>query len=153
MNPELDPSENSNTPATLEWIADGEYSLDLIPKSLYDLCENVLSCEKAQGEINIILTGDALVRQLNGDFRNKDKTTDVLSFPSEDEDMAHEIYVSIPQVERQAPRFEATFDQEISRVIIHGLLHILGYDHIKAGERKIMRAKEEDYLQTTIYHK
>ena len=114
--------------------------------------EEVLEAENApEAELNLIFTEDELVRQLNGEYRNKDKTTDVLSFPMGEEDFLGEVYVSIPQVEKQAPRFGASFEQELQRVCLHGILHILGYDHIDASDRKVMREKEESYLKREIY--
>ncbi len=120
---------------------------------LISFLEEVLELEEApQAELNIILTEDLLVRQLNAEFRNKDKTTDVLSFPMEDEpEFMGEVYISIPQVERQAPRFDTDFDNELKRVALHGILHILGYDHIDLKDRLEMRKKEEMYLERSIY--
>ena len=116
------------------------------------LAEKILIAEEAPSKtLNIILTGDELVRSLNTDYRNKAKTTDVLSFPLEDEEMLGEVYISVEQVERQAPRFDNSFEDELARMFVHGVLHIIGYDHIKPAERKIMRAKEEFYLNRSIY--
>jgi probable rRNA maturation factor len=123
-------------------------SLDKLLEFLNEINELEGNIEKI---ISIIFTDDLSMRALNSDFRNKDKTTDVLSFPMEDEEYLGEIYISIPQVLRQAPRFDASPGDELRRVSLHGLLHIFGYDHIKPSERKIMRSKEETYLNTSIY--
>jgi probable rRNA maturation factor len=61
------------------------------------------------------------------------------------------LYISVPQVLRQAPRFGTTEHEEMRRVLVHGLLHLLGYDHIKPKDRVVMRAKEEDYLGRSPY--
>lgn len=128
---------------------------------LIQKCQFVLQSEDEDLPVNIVFTGDEQVRELNRDFRDKDKTTDVLSFPWEEdgdeeflddeEQLLGELYISIPQVERQAPRFDTTFEEEMERVVIHGLLHLLDYDHIKASDRKVMRAKEEFYLGRSPY--
>lgn len=106
---------------------------------------------KLQGEINVIMTDDSHQRQLNREFRNKDKTTDVLSFPWYDEDLLGEIYISEPQVRRQAPRFNNSFEQELKRMFVHGILHLCGYDHMETKERQIMRNREENILGWKIY--
>lgn len=118
---------------------------------LLKLCQQILIEEEQIGDVNIILTNDAHVRLLNLEFRKKDKTTDVLSFPWNDEDILGEIYISVPQVARQAPRFENSFENEFKRMFIHGLLHLCAYDHMKPDERKEMRTREEEILGWKIY--
>lgn len=142
----------------LNFFLDEGYEIDPgILERLKLLCQKVLIEEGSDLPVNIILTGDSEVRELNRDYRNKDKTTDVLSFPWEadpedeqfltDEDkLLGELYISLPQVERQAPRFDTTYEEEMQRVTIHGLLHLLGFDHIKTADRKVMRAREEHHL-------
>ncbi len=121
-------------------------------EELQELALQILTAEKAPAKIlSLIFTGDELVRQLNTDFRKKAKTTDVLSFPMEDEEYLGEVYISVEQVIRQAPRFDNTTENELCRMVTHGILHVLGYDHIKPSDRKVMRAKEELYLNRTIY--
>lgn len=122
-----------------------------IEEELRTLALKVLEEEDQSGEVNIILTHDDKLRSLNKEFRNKDKTTDVLSFPWHDEDFLGEIYISEPQVRRQAPRFDNTFENELKRMFIHGLLHLCGYDHMEAKERKEMRMREEEILGWKIY--
>lgn len=133
-----------------------------LEQRLRELCHKVLCAENSTLPVNIVMTGDAEVRELNRDYRNKDKTTDVLSFPWEcdpedseflddEEKLLGELYISVPQVERQAPRFDTTFEEEMNRVTVHGLLHLLGFDHIKPQDRKIMRAREEHHLGRSPY--
>jgi probable rRNA maturation factor len=112
----------------------------------------VLKEEGCELEVNCVFTTDNAVQSLNRDFRKKDVTTDVLSFPWEgDDELLGEVYISIPQVLRQAPEFGATPKQEIQRVCLHGILHLLGYDHIDEKDRKVMEPKEESYLKRKIY--
>jgi len=96
----------------------------------------------------MILIGDAQMRTLNRDFRRKDKTTDVLSFPLETDGntIEGEIYISCPQAKRQAPLFDNRLESEILRLTAHGLLHLAGYDHKTPREKKSMFSKEEKYL-------
>lgn len=127
--------------------------LDSFPheEELKALTLEILSEENKSGEINVILTNDEHVRQLNRDFRKKDKTTDVLSFHWDEPDFLGEIYISEPQVRRQAPRFGNTFENELKRMYVHGLLHLCGYDHMEPGPRLRMRQREETILGWKIY--
>ena len=119
--------------------------------NLKALANKIFQAEKGASPINIIITDDVSVRTLNKDYRNKNKTTDVLSFVWNDEDLLGEVYISYEQVCKQAPRFDNTEQEEMERVLAHGILHIMGYDHIKESDRKVMRAKEEFYLSKKIY--
>ncbi len=92
--------------------------------------------------VTIVFAGERLMRQLNRDFRGKNRVTDVLSFPSEQSEHERmmqpslgDIVICVHQVARQAKEHDMTFDTEIAQLILHGLLHLHGYDHaIDAGE-------------------
>ena len=85
--------------------------------------------------VSIVLAGDATVRRLNRDFRRKDATTDVLSFPSGGEELPDgtrplgEIVISVAQAARQAEAAGHSLAREVRVLVIHGYLHLLGYDH------------------------
>jgi probable rRNA maturation factor len=85
--------------------------------------------------VSIVLAGDATVRRLNRDFRRKDATTDVLSFPSGGEELPDgtrplgEIVISVAQAARQAEAAGHSLARELRVLVIHGYLHLLGYDH------------------------
>ncbi|GAC1404273.1 MAG: rRNA maturation RNase YbeY [Pyrinomonadaceae bacterium] len=90
----------------------------------------------------IVFVSDARMRKLNGEFRGKNKTTDVLSFPSEQDEferkagaMLGDVVISVERAERQARENELDFETEISQLILHGMLHLSGYNHeTDAGE-------------------
>jgi probable rRNA maturation factor len=99
-------------------------------------------------DIEVILTDNAAIRELNAAHRGKDKATDVLSFPLEG-DMPHmplgSIVISVEYAQDKAEAFGHTLDDEIALLFIHGLLHLLGYDHeTDNGE---MRKKERDIIE------
>ncbi len=101
--------------------------------------------------INVIFTTDEFIRVLNRQFRGKDRATDVLSFelagPGDDgEETFGEIYISLPTAQRQAQEYGTTFNEEVLRLVCHGLLHLLGYDHEKEEDARMMRQREERYL-------
>ncbi|MBD3233803.1 MAG: rRNA maturation RNase YbeY [candidate division Zixibacteria bacterium] len=106
----------------------------------------VLSRENKRGvTINIVFTDDKYMRGLNKNYLGEDRTTDVMSF-NIDEEMLGEIYVSLPQARRQAQERGIPIKVEIKRLLIHGLLHLLGYDHASEEEKRLMFAKQEHYL-------
>jgi len=115
-------------------------------KGLQKLARKVAQGETLQGAVDVVFCSDAKVRELNKAYRKLDKVTDVLSFEWHEEDFAGEIYIATAQVERQAPRYNNDYVNELRRVLVHGMLHLCGYDHIKPGERRVMRAKEDFYL-------
>lgn len=100
---------------------------------------------------NLICCSDYSIRRLNRDYRNIDKVTDVLSFPFEDNDFLGEIYISIKRTGIQARRFGHSFNQEFLRLVVHGLLHLAGFDHLSKTDRIRMNEKENHYLQECMY--
>lgn len=111
-------------------------------------------------ELGILVTGDEKVRELNHLYRGLDCTTDVLSFALTEGDdfvappdgVLHlgEVIISYPQAERQAPEMGKETKQEIALLLVHGILHLLGYDHAEEDEEQLMRAKEASLLQTAF---
>jgi probable rRNA maturation factor len=100
--------------------------------------------------ISLSFVGDAAIRTLNRKYRDHDKATDVLSFPlvtngsrrGPEERMLGDIVISVDTAERQAAGYDATIDAELRRLIIHGILHLLGHDHERARERAAMEREE-----------
>ncbi len=82
-----------------------------------------------KGEVNVLLTGDAEVRRLNRQFRHKDKATDVLSFPGIDARFAGDIAISVSTAARSARQLGHSPAEEIKVLLLHGVLHLAGYDH------------------------
>jgi len=126
-------------------------------KTIQLLTKHVLTSEKTDSSVDVILVDDKFMRRLNKKFTNKDKTTDVLSFGMrEDKSDAIEypslgdIYVSLDQAKRQAVEYKVGFEEEVARLVTHGLLHLLGYDHASKKEETIMRKKEEGYLEKLL---
>jgi len=93
----------------------------------------------------VVLCSDYVIRRLNRLYRNKDRATDVLSFPFGDDDLLGEIYISLQRAKVQARRYGLTYEEELRRLLIHGLLHLMGYDHLKKADREIMEDKERAY--------
>lgn len=99
----------------------------------------------------IILTDEANIQKINREYRNIDKVTDVISFAFEDNDkkmynntrILGEIYICIPRMKQQAIDYGHSETREICFLAVHGLLHLLGYDHMKVDDEKIMFGKQE----------
>jgi len=115
----------------------------------------ILKKEKKQGDISIIFVGTKKIRDLNKRYRKQDKVTDVLSFSHglvdtkfKDIFELGEIIICLIRVKKDAQEFKSDFEKELKWVIIHGILHALGYDHEKSEkEAKRMKKKEEYYLK------
>lgn len=98
-------------------------------------------------EVSVLLTDDAGIHELNLAYRKKDKPTDVLSFPMDDECLLGDIVISVERAASQAVSFGVSMDEELGRLVVHGLLHLLGYDHVKGGRQaREMKEKEEALL-------
>ena len=107
-------------------------------------------------DLSILLTDDQEVRALNKLFRKLDKTTDVLSFSMiegvNEKEISSElgdIVISLDMVIKQAKRFKCSFEQELLRLLVHGCLHLFGYDHVKVSAMQVkqMKALEDRLLR------
>ncbi|MSP37284.1 MAG: rRNA maturation RNase YbeY [Deltaproteobacteria bacterium] len=111
--------------------------------------------KQQRAELSIALVGDGEMRPLNRRYRKKNKTTDVLSFIIEDQPQSGllllgDVVISVEQARRQAKERHKTLKSEMVTLLIHGILHLLGYDHERsARQAKIMFALERK-LQTRL---
>jgi len=124
-------------------------------KFLKKIAEKVLKSEnKKEADLSIVLVGLKRIKTLNKRYRRKDRVTDVLSFPFEEKKNLGEIVICFQVVKKNAKRFSSTLKKELARVLIHGLLHLLGYDHERSKkEAEKMKKKEEYYLSQIIKFK
>ncbi len=99
-------------------------------------------------EICISFVDDKTIRELNNSYRNINRATDVLSFPQDGPDFSilGDIVISVDTAKRHAVRYENTYEFEIKKLLVHGILHLLGFDHKKKKETMIMREKEKELL-------
>ncbi len=107
----------------------------------------------ADYSLTLVLSDSGCLRRLNRRYRRIDRATDVISFallegPQLPVDVPElgDVYISVPRARSQARQFRVTPQEEMARLIIHGVLHLLGYDHIRAGQARAMRAREARYL-------
>jgi len=119
--------------------------LDALAKKIVNqTCEHLNI--KTNYEISFIYVDDLEINELNKQYRNMDKPTDVLTFEGED-DYLGDVFISIDTVKRQAVEFDNTFEEEMSFMFVHGLLHALGYDHIEDDESSEMFAIQDKVLE------
>ncbi|MDE7315615.1 MAG: rRNA maturation RNase YbeY [Mucispirillum sp.] len=112
---------------------------------------NELNMNNNEYEISLLITDDETIRKYNKYYRHKDRVTDVLSFPMEDEIMLGDIAVSFDTAKRQAEEAGINVDRETAFLFIHGLLHLLGYDHETSQEdEEEMFALQEKILKKLI---
>lgn len=103
--------------------------------------------------LTLILADSGCLRRLNRKYRHIDRVTDVISFalreghphPGEPTELG-DIYISLPRTRRQARQYRVSFNQELRRLVVHGTLHLLGYDHQKLVQAARMRKREDLYL-------
>ena len=105
----------------------------------------------AAASLSIVLAGNERVRQLSRDFRQIDKPTDVLSFPAEQDapEMDHylgDVIIAVPVAAAQAEATGHSFLAELSLLVVHGVLHLLGHDHLEPGEKARMWSAQDAVL-------
>ena len=124
-------------------------------KELKCLLEKVAKDEGLDNILfNVIIVDNSMIRELNRDYRNIDRETDVISFALEDDKTFNleevrvlgDIYISIEKARSQSLEYGHSFKRELSFLAIHGFLHLLGYDHMQKEEEEIMFKKQEEVL-------
>lgn len=136
-----------------------------IDQKLLKLLESVIENALERGgikipvEVCISLVEDREIQSLNREYRGRDVPTDVLSFPLIDRDdldkqvpteievLLGDIIISAERADEQAKEYGHSFQRELAYLTVHGILHLLGYDHSSPQEEKVMRAKEEEILE------
>lgn len=114
--------------------------------------ETVLANEnRTLGEVNYIFCSDEYLLNINKQYLNHDYYTDVISFDySEDGIISGDIFISVDTVKENAKEYEVEFDKELARVMVHGVLHFIGYKDKTDEDAKLMRQKENQYLPLFI---
>ena len=102
---------------------------------------------KTLGDISIIFCSDNYILDVNIRYLHHDYFTDVITFDyCEGDKLSGDLFISIDSVRENAIEFGTEFDEELHRVIVHGLLHLIGYDDHNPEDQKVMREKEDYYL-------
>lgn len=124
--------------------------------------EKALEVENAKCDVNlsIVVTDNENIKEINKEQRNIDNPTDVLSFPGYEKEEWEElkndeneivyigdIVVSKEKIVEQAKEYDTGFEREFCYLIAHGMLHLMGYDHMEDEDKKVMRGKEEEIMK------
>jgi len=106
-----------------------------------------LSEKKELKILNYIFCSDEYLLKMNKDFLNHDYYTDILSFPLKEDPIEGDIFISVDRVKENADTFSLPFQTELKRVMVHGLLHFLGYNDHDEKDIELMRSKEDFYME------
>jgi len=111
------------------------------------LKDTIVNEKKKVGDINYIFCSKQYLKKMNNDYLSKNYETDVISFDfSKDNKISGDIYISSETVKKNSIIFNVCFNNELKRVMVHGLLHLLNYNDKSKQELKIMREKENFYI-------
>ncbi len=108
-----------------------------------------------EAEVDLLFVDNETIREMNREYRDKDSATDVLSFPmyeadeeidDEGEILFGDIVISLERAQEQCEEYGHSLEREVMYLLVHGLLHLAGYDHMEEEEKKEMRAQEEKLL-------
>ena len=135
-----------------------DLDFDIIRKKAEKTITEVLRVENISenAEVSLSIVDKETIHRLNKDYRNVDRETDVLSFPLDEEGFDNEgnplillgdIVICLDVAEDQAVDFGHSLEREIMYLICHSTLHLLGYDHIEEGDKKVMRSKEKEVMK------
>lgn len=128
---------------------------------VHDLLKIAIEMLKVDGIFNIVFIDDERMHSMNKMYRNIDRTTDVLSFALNDEsdefeeeiDVLGDIFISIPKMIEQSKEYGHSEKRELSFLIVHGLLHLLGYDHMNPEDEEIMFNLQKEVLENACITK
>lgn len=128
--------------------------LEVVEKVLF----SAIKKEKLKNvSFNLIIVNNKYIHELNKNYRNIDRETDVITFALEDDDsvivgteerVLGDIYISIDKARSQAEELEHSLLRELSFLAVHGFYHLLGYDHMNEDEEKVMFRKQEEVLES-----
>ncbi len=126
-----------------------EFSFD---ENVFTKIEILISNEnKSDGELSFIFCSDNYLLEMNKNYLNHDYYTDVITFDyCENDIVSGDIFISIDRIKENAKIYKTTFQNELHRIMIHGVLHLVGYSDKTDKEQKQMREKENFYLKNEI---
>lgn len=136
-----------------------EITEEKIEKYVKELLMKEYPPEDRDEYVSILLTDNVEIAEINSEYRQKEGPTDVISFAyNESENDGHyevlgDIIISLERVEEQSSEYGHSFEREFYYVLTHGILHLLGYDHIEEEDKKEMREKEEEILALYGYRR
>ena len=141
---------------SISTTVDVRFNSLVVPPRLREIARVILAEERvAPAELDIFIAGEEDMRELNRDYAGQDELTDVLSFSlTEGEELPSpdgvlrlgEVIIAYPVAQRQAEAAGRPVREEVAHLLVHGILHLLGYDHAEPEEELAMRAREDQLL-------
>ena len=129
-------------------------------ESLQGVAQKVVTGENREEEgVSIVLIGQGRMRKLNKKYRQKNRVTDVLAFPtgtaqfiipSKEARGLGEIVICLREVKKNANKFGSSFQEELARILIHGILHLVGYDHERSEQEAEQMQEKQDYYLSQV---
>ncbi len=135
-------SDSSDGPS---WYRNRQRKVRIQDHEIESFLGKLSAAEAPRKEVAVLVASDAFVRGMNARFRNKNQSTDVLSFPDGEDGRLGDILISAARAERQAKEYGHSIEAEIKTLVLHGFLHLAGYDHetddgeMRAMERRLRR--------------
>jgi probable rRNA maturation factor len=153
------PRNEAEGEAAVEVQVSPEFANLVSAERLQAVAGAVLRHEGRPGELTLVLTGDQGIQALNRDFLGEDAPTDVLSFSAQEDGgpfvasleaktYLGDVIISYPRAADQAAEHGHPVEQELDLLVVHGVLHLLGYDHADEGEKAVMWARQDDILHS-----
>ena len=130
-------------------IKDMQKKIKVDRKFVRRIVRGTLEREGENGEVSVVLTDNEYITELNQKYRSVEKPTDVLAFPM-DEEVRGDIVISVEKAEEQALAYHQTFENELGRLAVHGVLHLLGYDDSNRRVAEKMFARQEEILKEVL---
>jgi probable rRNA maturation factor len=135
-------------------FADSQNEVELDRARLRQLVKSLARGEEAKvGEVSLVFVDDAYIRELNARYLGVKRATDVIAFPlggvdgPDEKDLLGEVYISTARAVAQARRHHVGLSQELARLVVHGVLHLLGYRDGTASARRVMIRQQETFLR------
>lgn len=115
--------------------------------------QTVVSEGKKLKELNFVFCSDSYLLEINKEFLNHDTLTDIVTFDNSEspDSIRGDIFISVDRVKENAVKFKATERDELHRVIVHGILHLIGFKDKTTAQKALMTSKEDQYLQKRIF--
>lgn len=149
---------------TTELTVDVDVRVEAVPPSVMELdfVREVLAAAATRlgvgGEVSVSFVGDEEIHELNQRYRNVDRSTDVLSFPMDDADelgdgLLGDIVISVPTAQRQAVEYAHSLEREVGFLLVHGFLHLNGFDHDEPEAQREMFDIQDEVLERIGLHR
>ena len=124
-----------------------------IPFEFQQVIDDISQCFDEKYSISLILVDEEEIQKINSQYRALDYPTDVISFPSDEDEYLGDIFICLEKVYEQARSYSHSNEREFAFLLVHGILHLFGYDHDNETAEQKMIEKQEEILNKTNYRR